>query len=30
MEYQKIATLLHDASYKPSKFTTRNWVDMTV
>ena len=28
MEYQKIATLLHDASYKPSKFTTRNWVEI--
>ena len=28
MEYQKIATLLHDASYKPSKFTTRTWVEI--
>ena len=28
MEYQKIATLLHDASNKPSKFTTRNWVEI--
>ena len=28
MEYQKIATLLHDASYKPSKFTIRIWVEL--
>ena len=26
MEYQKIANLLSDASTKPSKFRTRNWV----
>ena len=28
MEYQKIANLLHSASNKPSKFTTRNWVEV--
>ena len=28
MEYQKIANLLDSASYKPSKFRTRNWVEM--
>ena len=28
MEYQKIANLLHSASNKPSKFTTRNWVEI--
>ena len=27
MEYQKIANLLNDASNKPSKFRTRNWVE---
>ena len=27
MEYQKIANLLNDASDKPSKFRTRNWVE---
>ena len=28
MEYQKIANLLNSASNKPSKFRTRNWVEM--
>ena len=28
MEYQKIATLLNDESNKPSKFRTRNWVEI--
>ena len=28
MEYQKIANLLKDASNKPSKFRTRNWVEI--
>ena len=28
MEYQKIANLLNDASIKPSKFKTRNWVEI--
>ena len=28
MEYQKIANLLDSASNKPSKFRTRNWVEM--
>ena len=28
MEYQKIANLLNDESNKPSKFRTRNWVEM--
>ena len=27
MEYQKITNLLHDASNKPSKLRTRNWVE---
>ena len=27
MEYQKIVNLLNDASNKPSKFRTRNWVE---
>ena len=26
MEYQKIANLIDDASNKPSKFKTKNWV----
>ena len=26
MEYQKIANLLNNESYQPSKFRTRNWV----
>ena len=28
MEYQKIANLLSDESNKPSKFRTRNWVEI--
>ena len=28
MEYQKIANLLDSASDKPSKFRTRNWVEI--
>ena len=28
MEYQKIANLLNDVSKKPSKFRSRNWVDV--
>ena len=28
MEYQKIANLIDDASTQPSKFRTRNWVDI--
>ena len=28
MEYQKIANLLDSASNKPSKFRTRNWVEI--
>ena len=28
MEYQKIASLLNDESYQPSKFRTRNWVEI--
>ena len=28
MEYRKIANLLNDASNKPSKFRTRNWVQI--
>ena len=28
MEFQKIANLLNDASNKPSKFRTRNWVEI--
>ena len=28
MKYQKISNLLNDASNKPSKFRTRNWVEM--
>ena len=28
MEYQKIANLLNNESNKPSKFTTRNWVEL--
>ena len=28
MEYQKIANLLNDVSNKPSKFRTRNWVEI--
>ena len=28
IKYQKISNLLNDASNKPSKFRTRNWVEM--
>ena len=28
MEYQKIANLIDDASYQPSKFRTKNWVEI--
>ena len=28
MEYQKITNLLNDGSNKPSKFKTRNWVEI--
>ena len=28
MEYQKIATLIDDASNQPSKFRTKNWVEI--
>ena len=28
MKYQKIANLLNDGSNKPSKFRTRNWVEI--
>ena len=28
MEYQKIANLLDSASNKPSKFRTRNWIEI--
>ena len=28
MKYQKIANLLNDASNKPSKFRTKNWVEI--
>ena len=28
MEYQKIANLLNDGSSKPSKFKSRNWVEI--
>ena len=28
MEYQKIANLLDDASNQPSKFNTKNWVEI--
>ena len=28
MQYQKIATLLNDGSNKPSKFRTKNWVEI--
>ena len=28
MEYQKIANLLNDESNQPSKFSTRNWVEI--
>ena len=28
MEYKKIANLIDDASNQPSKFRTRNWVEI--
>ena len=28
MEYQKIAYLLDDASNQPSKFKTKNWIEI--
>ena len=28
MEYQKIANLLDNVSNQPSKFTTKNWVEI--
>ena len=28
MEYQKIANLLNDESNQPSKFRTRNWIEI--
>ena len=28
MKYQKIANLLNDKSNQPSKFRTRNWVEI--
>ena len=28
MEYQKIANLLDDTSNQPSKFRTKNWVEI--
>ena len=28
MEYQKIANLKDDASYQPTKFRTKNWVEI--
>ena len=28
MEYRKIANLINDTSNKPSKFRTRNWVEI--
>ena len=28
MEYQKIANLLDDASNQPTKFRTKNWVEI--
>ena len=28
MEYQKIANLIDDTSKKPSKFRTKNWVEI--
>ena len=28
MEYQKIINLLDDTTNQPSKFRTRNWVEM--
>ena len=28
MEFQKIANLLDNASYQPSKFSTKSWVEI--
>ena len=28
MEYQKVANLIDDTSIQPSKFRTRNWVEI--
>ena len=28
MEYQKISNLLNDTSNKPSKFRTKNWIEI--
>ena len=28
MEYQKTINLLHDTTNQPSKFRTRNWVEL--
>ena len=28
MEYQKIANLIEDTSNQPSKFRTKNWVEI--
>ena len=28
MEYQKVATLIDDTSNQPSKFRTRNWIEI--
>ena len=28
MEYQKMANLINDASNQPSKFRTKNWVEI--
>ena len=28
MEYQKIANLIDDVSNRPSKFRTRNWIEI--
>ena len=28
MEYEKIANLLDDASNQPSKFRTKNWIEI--
>ena len=28
MEYQKMANLIDDTSYQPSKFRTKNWVEI--
>ena len=28
MEYQRMVNLIHDTSNQPSKFRTRNWVEI--